>query len=112
MYPFSYIGIKIVHDQQVQEALEHHRFDTDQATYRHYLFQTFEKCLARFTNRPGRKQEGPVLEFFLADPNPEPDPSTMRNQSDDSAGDMSCGAERVHTLSWGESSIHRRTSSP
>ncbi len=59
MYPFSYTGLKIVHDQRVQEALQHHRFDSELATYRPGLFQTFEKCIARFINRPSRKQEGP-----------------------------------------------------
>ncbi len=56
MHPFSYTGLKMVHDQQVQEALERHRFDIEQARYRHTLFQTFGKWIVRFTNRPGQKQ--------------------------------------------------------
>jgi hypothetical protein len=59
MYPFSYTGLKIVHDQQVQESLERSRLNAERATYRQGLFQAFEKLLARFTNQPGRKQEGP-----------------------------------------------------
>ncbi len=59
MYPFSYIGLKIVHDQQVQEALERYRLDAERATDRQGLFQAFEKLLARFTNQPARKREGP-----------------------------------------------------
>jgi hypothetical protein len=34
MYPFSYTGLKLVHDQQVQEALERSRLDAERATYR------------------------------------------------------------------------------
>lgn len=59
MYSFSYTGLKMVHDQQVQESLERYRLDAERATSRQGLFQAFEKFLARFTNQPGRKQESP-----------------------------------------------------
>ena len=59
MYPFSYTGLKLVHDQQVQESLVRYRLGAGRATSRQGLFQAFEKFLARFTNQPGRKQESP-----------------------------------------------------
>ncbi len=59
MYPFSYTGLKSVHDQQVQESLERSRLDAERATYRQGLFQAVEQFIARFTNQPGRKKEGP-----------------------------------------------------
>ena len=60
MHPFSYTGLKIIHDQKIQEALERQRLYVGQETQRPGLLQTFGKFLARFTNRPGRKQEGPL----------------------------------------------------
>jgi hypothetical protein len=60
MYPFSYTSMKIVHDQKIQEALERQRLYAGQATQRPGLLQTLGKFLARFTNRSGRKQEGPL----------------------------------------------------
>jgi hypothetical protein len=59
MYPFSYSGLKMVHDQQVQEALERYHLGAGRTTSRQRLFQAFEKVRARFTTQPGRKQEGP-----------------------------------------------------
>ncbi len=56
----SYTSMKIVHDQKIQEALERQRLYAGQATQRPDLLQTFGKFLARFTNRSGRKQEGPL----------------------------------------------------
>ncbi len=60
MHPFSYTGLKIIHDQKIQEALEQHRLYAGQETQRQGWLQTFEKFLARFTNHSGRKQEGPL----------------------------------------------------
>ena len=59
MYPFSYTGLKMIHDQKIQEALERQRLYAEQETQRPGLLQTFGKFLARFTNRSGQKQEGP-----------------------------------------------------
>jgi hypothetical protein len=59
MYPFSYTSLKMVHNQQVQEALERYRLNAERTTSRRGLFQAFEQVLARFTNQPGREQEGP-----------------------------------------------------
>ena len=59
MHPFSYTGLKIIHDQKIQEALEQQRLNTGQETHSQGLLQTFGKFLARFTNHSGRKQEGP-----------------------------------------------------
>jgi hypothetical protein len=56
----SYTSMKIVHDQKIQEALERQRLYAGQATQRPGLLQTLGKFLARFTNRSGRKQEGPL----------------------------------------------------
>ncbi len=50
MYPFSYTGLKIVHDQEIQEALAQQCLDTGQATQRQGLIQMFKKFLARFNN--------------------------------------------------------------
>lgn len=58
MYPFSYTGLKIIHDQEIQEALAHHCLDTGQATQRQGLIQMFKTLLARFNNHlAGNKQE-------------------------------------------------------
>jgi hypothetical protein len=57
MHPFSYTSIKIIHDEKIQEALEHHRPYAGQETQRQGLFRAFGKFLARFNNRPARKIE-------------------------------------------------------
>ena len=54
MHPFSYTGIKIIHDQKIQEALERQRLYAGQETQRQRLFRAFGKFLARFNNRPTR----------------------------------------------------------
>ncbi len=56
MQPFSYTSLKIVHDQQIQEALERQRLYAGQP-HRQGMLQAFGKFLARFTNQPGRKQK-------------------------------------------------------
>ncbi len=60
MQPFSYTSLKIIHDQKIQEALEQQRLYAGQETQTQGLPQAFGKFLARFTNRSGRKQEGPL----------------------------------------------------
>ena len=55
MLPYS--GMKVIHDQQIEEALEYHRHYAGQETHRHGLLQTFGKVLARFTAQSGHKQE-------------------------------------------------------
>jgi hypothetical protein len=57
MYPFSYTSLKIIHDQKIEEALEHQRFYTGQETQRQRLLQTFGTFLARFATQSGRKKE-------------------------------------------------------
>lgn len=58
MYPFSYTNLKIIHDQEIHEALAQHRLDIGQATQRQGLLQTFKMFLARFNNHlAGNKQE-------------------------------------------------------
>ena len=61
MYPYSYTGLKIIHDQKIREALEHQRFYVGQEAQRHRLLQSFGKVLARFTNQSRRKQEAGSL---------------------------------------------------
>ena len=51
MHPFSYTGIKIIHDERIREALENHRLYAGQETRKHGLIQAFGKLLARFSNR-------------------------------------------------------------
>jgi len=48
MQPFSYTGLKIIHDQNIQEALEQHRLYAGQQTHRPGLLQMFGKfCMLR-----------------------------------------------------------------
>ena len=55
MGPFSYTGLKIIHDQKIEEALEHHRFFVGQETQKRGLPQTFGTFLARFINFSAQK---------------------------------------------------------
>jgi hypothetical protein len=57
MYPFSYTGLKTIHDQKIREALEHQRFYVGQEAQRQRLLETFVKFLARLTIQSSRKQE-------------------------------------------------------
>jgi hypothetical protein len=59
MHP-PYAGMKIVHDQQIQEALERHRLHSEQATPRQGLIRTLGKALARFPI-PARQNQGRAL---------------------------------------------------
>jgi len=51
----SYTSMKIVHDQKIEEALEHYRFSAGQETQKRGQLQTFGAFLARFTNFSARK---------------------------------------------------------
>ena len=53
MYP-SYTGLKIIHDQKIQEALEQQRLYAKQKMHRSSLLQAFDRLLARF-NKPVEK---------------------------------------------------------
>ena len=55
-----YSGLKIIHEQQIQDALEYHRLYSGQETRRRSLLQSFGKVLARFTTPSDRKQERPL----------------------------------------------------
>ena len=48
--------MKIVHDQQVQEALERNRIGAERATHGQGLFQAIGQLVAHFTSQPSRKQ--------------------------------------------------------
>jgi hypothetical protein len=56
MQPFSYISLKIVHDQNVKEAQEQRPY-AEQEMQRQGLLQTFGTFLARFNNR---NKKGPL----------------------------------------------------
>lgn len=59
MYP-SYNHLKIVHEQQTQEALERYSLHAGQEKQQHSLRQTLGKLLARFTAQVSQKQESPL----------------------------------------------------
>jgi hypothetical protein len=65
MYPFSYTGLKIIHDQKIQEALEQQRLYAGQETQRQGLLQTIGKFLARFNKQSDRKQVEPLCDCAL-----------------------------------------------
>lgn len=48
MHPFSYSGLKIIHDEKVQEALEQQRPYIGQEMQRQGLLQTLATFFARF----------------------------------------------------------------
>jgi hypothetical protein len=53
MHPFSYTGLKIVHDQKIQEAMKQQCLYARQETQWQGLLQMFSKFLARFNNHLG-----------------------------------------------------------
>ena len=57
MYPFSYTGLKLIHDQKVREALERERLYAEQKTQRRDLRQAFSEFLAGFNHRSTRNEE-------------------------------------------------------
>jgi len=50
----SYSSQKVVHDQVIQEALERHRLDDEQAPHRQRLSQIVERIRALFTTQVRR----------------------------------------------------------
>jgi len=59
LHPYSYTGLKIVHDRKIQEALDDQRLYAGQERQRQGLIQTIGTILARFNNQSARKQEKP-----------------------------------------------------
>ena len=57
MYPFSYTGLKLIHDQKVREALERERLYAEQKTQRRDLRQAFSEFFAGFNHRSVRNEE-------------------------------------------------------
>lgn len=55
MLPYS--GMKVIHDQMIDESLERQRHYIGQETRREGLLKTFGKVLARFTAQSGHKHE-------------------------------------------------------
>ena len=55
MPPYS--GMKVVHDQMIEEALERQRYYAGQETRGQGLLTAFRKALARFTAKSAEKQE-------------------------------------------------------
>ena len=55
MPPYS--GMKVIHDQMIEEALERRRYYEGQETHRQGLLKTFGKALAHFTAQSGHKHE-------------------------------------------------------
>ena len=56
----SYNSQKVVHDQMIQEALEHHRLNDEQAPHRERLCQIVGRIRALFTTQARRKQARPL----------------------------------------------------
>ena len=56
MPPFSYTGMRLIHDEKVQEALERYRFYAEPKRQRQGLLHAFGKALARFTQQAGNKR--------------------------------------------------------
>lgn len=56
MYPFSYTGVKIIHDQKLREAQEQRRRDAGQKTKRQRILRAFRVFLTSlhisFVQRP------------------------------------------------------------
>jgi hypothetical protein len=61
MSPFSsYTGLKIVHDQKIEEALEHYRFVEAQRTQKRSMLRSATAFLARFTNISAQKAKATI----------------------------------------------------
>lgn len=58
MLPYS--GMKVIHDQMIDEALERRRYYEGHEPSKQSLRQTFAKVLTRFTAQSGRKQGRPL----------------------------------------------------
>ena len=55
MLPYSYTSLKVVHDQQIAEALERYRFAGARRMQKRSLLQGVGELLVRFTNSSARK---------------------------------------------------------
>lgn len=55
--PFFHTGIQLIHDQQVEEALERYHISAQQETQRRALPQAIHTFLARFTNFSAHKPQ-------------------------------------------------------
>jgi hypothetical protein len=55
-----YTGLKIVHDQQMQETLERHRHFAGQTVHRQGWVQAFGKALSRFMGQSTKKEDRPL----------------------------------------------------
>lgn len=52
MPPYS--GMKLIHDQMIEESLERRHYYASQETHRQGVLKTFGKVLARFTMHPSQ----------------------------------------------------------
>ncbi len=60
MWPYSYTSLKIVHDQNIEEALERNRVAEAQRTQKRDLLQSAAALLARFTNSSAQKTKATI----------------------------------------------------
>lgn len=66
MLPFSYTSMKLIHDEDIREALERYRFYTKPKIQRQGLLQAFSKALARFTQYAGKEPDPAKWETEMA----------------------------------------------
>lgn len=57
MQPFSYSGVKIIHDQQIEDALERQRLHAGQESHRYGPLQALGKFFARFADQPEQEKQ-------------------------------------------------------
>lgn len=60
MSPYSYTGVKIIHEQRIQEALERRRFAEERKARQHTLKHIVGVVLARFTSSSAHKPQATV----------------------------------------------------
>lgn len=60
MVPYSYTSLKIVHEQNIAEALERYRFAEERRAQKRDLLQSAGALLARFTNISARKTKATI----------------------------------------------------
>ena len=66
MTPFSYTGMRLIHDEKVQEALERYRLYAGPKRQRPGLLHVFGKALARVTQGAGNEPEPAKWETRVA----------------------------------------------
>lgn len=66
MVPFSYTSMKLIHDEEIREALERYRLSTQPKRHRQGLLQALRKALARFTQRAGKEPDPARWETEMA----------------------------------------------